>query len=212
MKQLKHLTIATGIVLLLLSLPLISTFQLSARENDNSQYAAEKPRSNLFQVVENEAWQYAAIAPPGLMQQVKKENLNPNALVDPGRMQILKIQLPGQAAPLFLINSRIIYECPPTGCDAYTEPLCGSAGCAYFAYRKEGNSYRRVFKEYLKDLLPPDLPFLRVSTQLSQGLPCLEFTELPDVVDGSKIRVSRFCSNGHKYVLTHQEYQSLPKN
>lgn len=152
-----------------------------------------------FEAVDN--WQPAALAaPPGLMEQVVRENIKGEWLGDPGRMSIVKIQEPGQQIPLYLINTRIQRECPPRGCDPLQEPLCGSAGCAYFGYIQNGKSYRQVFSEYLKSSLPPEVPFLRVSKQLASGLPCLAFAELPNVMNADSLQIKHFCYNGNKYL------------
>lgn len=155
-------------------------------------------------------WQPAAsAAPPGLMEQVVRENIKGEWLGDPGRMSIVKIQEPGQQKPFYTINSRIQYECPPRGCDPLQDPLCGSAGCAYFGYIQDGKSYLQVFNEYLKSSLPPEVPFMRVSKQLSSGLPCLEFAELPNV-DAKLLQIKRFCYNGHQYEEKGKSKKLLP--
>ncbi len=157
-------------------------------------------------------WQPAALAaPPGLMTQVVKENIRGEWLGDPGRMSIIKLQEPGQQKLLYLINTRIIRECPPRGCDPLQDPLCGSAGCAYFGYVQSGKSYRQVFNEYLKSSLPPDVPFMRVSKQLSSGLPCLEFAELPNTM-ADLLQIKRFCYNGSKYTEKGKSKQPLLSN
>lgn len=157
-------------------------------------------------------WQPAALAaPPGLMEQVVKENIRGEWLGDPGRMSIMKLQEPGQQKPLYLIDTHIIRECPPRGCDPLQDPLCGSAGCAYFGYIQSGKSYRQVFNEYLKSLLPPDVPFLRVSKQLSSGLPCLEFAELPKM-NADSLQIKRFCYNGNKYTEKGKSKEPLPND
>ncbi len=146
-------------------------------------------------------WQPAALsAPPGLMEQVVRENIEGEWLGDPGRMQILKVQGTDQRKPLYLIDSKIQHECPPRGCDPLQDPLCGSAGCAYLGYIEDGKSYRQVFNEYLKSSLPPGVPFLRVSKQLNSGFPCLEFTELTNVMDADSLQITRFCYKKNKYI------------
>ena len=163
-----------------------------------------------FRAVNN--WQPAALAAPsGLMEQVVRENIKGEWLGDPGRMSILKIQEPGQQKPLYLIDSHILRDCSPRGCDPLQDPLCGSAGCAYFGYIQNGKTYRQVFNKYLKSLLPPDVPFLRVSKQLSSGLPCLEFAELPNTLADS-LQIRRFCYNKNKYEERGVIKQSLPNN
>jgi hypothetical protein len=92
------------------------------------------------EAVATDNWQPAALAaPPGLMEQVVKENIRGEWLGDPGRMSIMKLQEPGQQKLLYLINTRIIRDCPPRGCDPLQDPLCGSAGCAYFGYVQDEN-------------------------------------------------------------------------
>lgn len=203
MKRIKYLlvfSILTGTILLLMRL--LGNYYVSAEENNARPHLIRTVTPELMQPVKDDAWQYGAlVASPSLMQQVKNENFPPDAPVAPGRMQVLKLQHPGQIAPLFFISSRLQYECPPTGCSSYAEPLCGTAGCAYFGYLQEGNFSRRIFSEYLKDLLPPGVPFLRVSNQLSSGLPCLEFAELTNVASADSLQISRFCYNGKEYAL-----------
>lgn len=163
-----------------------------------------------FPAVNN--WQPAALAaPPGLMEQVVRENIKGEWLGDPGRMSIMKIQEPGQQKPLYLIDSRIIRDCSPRGCDPLQDPLCGSAGCAHFGYIQDGKFYRQVFSEYFKSLLPPEVPFMRVSKQLSSGLPCLAFAELPNAMADS-LQIRRFCYNGKRYEEKGKFKESLPSN
>ena len=164
------------------------------------------------EAVATDNWQPAALAaPPGLMEQVVKENIRGEWLGDPGRMSIIKLQEPGQQKLLYLINTRIIRECPPRGCDPLQDPLCGSAGCAYFGYIQDGKSYRQVFNEYLKSSLPPDVPFMRVSKQLSSGLPCLEFAEMPKM-NADSLQIKRFCYNGNKYQENGKSIEPLLSN
>lgn len=159
-----------------------------------------------------QSWQPAALAaPPGLMEQVVKENIKGEWLGDPGRMSITKVQKPGQQIPLYLINSRILRDCSPRGCDPLQDPLCGTAGCAYFGYVQNGKTYRQVFNKYLKSSLPPNVPFMRVSKQLSSGLPCLEFAELPNM-NADSLEIKRFCYKGNKYGDNGKFKESLPSN
>lgn len=154
-------------------------------------------------------WQPAALAaPPGLMEQVVKEHIKGEWLGDPGRMRVIKIQQSGQQNPLYLINTRIIHDCPPQGCNPLQDPLCGRAGCAYLGYVQNGKSYRQVFNEYLNSLLPPEVPFMRVSNQLASGLPCLQFTQLENTMS-DRLRLSRFCYDGRIYKRVDE---SLQKN
>lgn len=163
-----------------------------------------------YKFVARTDWNYAAkAAPPGLMEQVVKENIKGEWLGDPGRMRIMKIQEPGQQKPLYLIDSHIQHKCPPRGCDPSLDPLCGSAGCAHFGYIQDGKSYRQVFNEYLKSLLAPGVPFLRVSNQLSSGLPCLEFAVFHNISSADSLRINRFCYDGQKYVLRKKSEEAL---
>ena len=149
----------------------------------------------------NGDWQYAAkVAPPGLMAQVAKDNIKAAWLGDPNRMKVLEIQVANQKSPLYLIDSRVQYECPPIGCEPTLDPLCSSSGCAYLGYVQENKAYRRVFSQYFKSSLTPDVNFIRVSKQLNQGLPCLEFRELPKPKTG-RVQVSQYCFDEQQYLL-----------
>lgn len=147
------------------------------------------------------SWEYAAkVAPPELMQKVLEENVSDDWLGDPRRMKVIKLKIRGQKNNLYLVNTRVQYECPPSGCSPLADPLCGSSGCAYLGYIQRGNSYHRVFNEYLKSILPPKVSFLEVSDRLTLGLPCLRFTELSDLAT-NKLQISKFCYNGNNYKL-----------
>lgn len=92
------------------------------------------------EAVATDNWQPAALAaPPGLMEQVVKENIRGEWLGDPGRMSILKLQEPGQQKPLYLINTRIIRECPPRGCDPLQNPSVAVLVVPTSAMSKMGN-------------------------------------------------------------------------
>ncbi len=157
-----------------------------------------------FQPVNN--WQPAALAaPPGLMEQVVKENIKGEWLGDPGRMSIMKIQEPGQQNPLYLINSRIIRDCSPRGCDPLEILSVVVLVAPTLVISKMVNPIAK-FLTNTKFLLPPDVPFMRVSKQLSSGLPCLAFAELPNTMADS-LQIRRFCYKGNKY-----EEKVNPKN
>ncbi len=157
--------------------------------------------SEQWKVVSGSDWQYATkVAPSGLMQKVVQENISESWLGDPGRMTVVKFQTPKQKTNFYLINTKVQYECPPIGCSSFANPLCGSAGCAYLIYAQEGNFYRRVFSEYFKNALPPEVPFLRASNQSASGLPCLEFTEFPNF-QVSELKSSKYCYNGSNFTL-----------
>ncbi len=149
----------------------------------------------------NKDWQYAAkVAPSGLMAQVAEDNIKDAWLGDPNRMKVLKIQVLNQKSPLYLIDSRVQYKCPPIGCEPTLDPLCSSSGCAYLGYVQEDKAYRRVLSQYFKSSLTPDIDFIRVSKQLNQGLPCLEFRELPKLKTG-RVQVSQYCFDEQQYLL-----------
>ncbi len=171
--------------------------------------------SEQWKVVSRSDWQYATkVAPPGLMQKVVQENISESWIGDPGRMTVVKLQTPKQKTNFYLIDTQVQDKCPPSGCNSFADPLCGSAGCAYLIYAQEGNSYRRVFSEYFKNALPPGVPFLRVSNQLKSGLPCLEFTEFPNSQVG-ELKSSKYCFNGTKFTLVDSKihpYSEQAKN
>ncbi len=168
--------------------------------------------------ISSQQWQRSAIAaPPGLMQQMAKENLNPrfwqersDAQAQLDMMKVLKLQAADQRLPLYLINTRTQYQCPPSGCRSYAGPLCGAAGCAYIGYIPAGKTYQRVFAQYLDSRLPPGVPFFQVSQQLVHGFPCLQFSQLPNGMRAETIQVSQFCFNGQEYVLTPSVDPSAP--
>lgn len=164
--------------------------------------------SEQWKVVNGSDWQYATkVAPPGLIQKVVQENIAESWLGDPGRMKIVRFQTLKQKTNFYLINTKVQDKCPPSGCNSFANPLCGSAGCAYLIYAQEDNSYRRVFSEYFKGVLPPEVPFLRVSNQLVSGLPCLEFTELINLTS-SNLKARKFCYNGKSFSLVGSETRS----
>jgi hypothetical protein len=168
-----------------------------------------------FEVKNN--WEYAAeVAPPNLMEQVLKDNLDPksNWVGDPKRFQVIKINYLGQKSPLYLIDPKIYYECPKDkGCNLdllrLYYPFCGATGgCSYFAYIEENGTYRPVFQQLIWRLSAND--FFKVSRQLYQGFPaCFELTGydsntklqgLPRIKE-DQVFVSRYCYNGSQYIL-----------
>ena len=165
--------------------------------------------SEQWKVVSRSDWQYVAkVAPPGLMQKVVQENIAESWLGDPGRMKIVRFQTPKQKTNFYLINTKVQDKCPSNGCSSFADPLCGSAGCAYFIYVQEGNSYRKVLSEYFKNVLPPKVPFLRVSNQLGSGFPCLEFTELINLTS-SNLKSRKFCYSGKNFSLVGSKTRSF---
>lgn len=159
---------------------------------------SQTPQSLTFEVRSD--WQYAArSAPQNLMQQVAKENLEDEWLGDPNRMKIVTVYLPQQKSALYLIDTRVQYECPPIGCDPVLDPLCDRSGCTFLGYIEADKSYRRVFSERLNSALIPEKNFLSVSQQLVQDMPCLKFNEKIKAADRPSA-TSQYCFDGKKYV------------
>lgn len=157
-------------------------------------------------------WEIAAnVVPPALMEQVVQDNLTPTWIGDPGRMKAIKVSVKGQAYPLYVINPQITPPRLVTTIDPSLSPLCGTAGCKYLAYIEESGKYRQIFDKYLKDKLPPDIPFLRVAKSSSMGLPCLEFTQYPDPLRGTTLISTRYCYNGQSYVPQETSRKSVPQ-
>lgn len=147
-------------------------------------------------------WRHAAeTAPPGLMEQMVQENINPNDPVNPGQMRIWKIQHSGQPEPIYLIDARIAN--PATS--SQPNPLCGASGCAFFGYARQGNGYRRVFASYLDPRLPPNVPLFELANRLSHQLPVLKVNQLM----GNQIHQLTLTFNGQMYEVT--ETQVLPQ-
>lgn len=158
-------------------------------------------------------WELAArAAPPDLMEQVVQENIDPSWIGDPNRMQVIKIAVAGQRHPVYVINPQVVSPKSIRTIDPSMSPLCGTAGCAYLGYIEEGGTYRRIFQQYLKDKLPPGTTFLKVGGGLTNGLPCLEFTEYPEPPNGKSLAVTRYCYNGREYVPQEKKLRALPQN
>jgi hypothetical protein len=52
---------------------------------------------------------------------------------------------------------------------------------------------------------------MRVSKQLSSGLPCLEFAEMPKM-NADSLQIKRFCYNGNKYKENGKSIEPLLSN
>lgn len=165
-----------------------------------------------YQGLDEGAWQYALhSAPLGLMEQVEAE-FPPEVAINPNRMKVLHVQQPNQSIPLYIINSRLQYECPPTGCSDAANPLCGWKGtCTYFAYLQERNSYRRVLRDEFNPFFPPEVkePFLSLSDRPIQGLPCLRFSEMRSSMSAQEISRRMFCYDGSNYISVANEIVPL---
>lgn len=116
-------------------------------------------------------WQLASnVAPKALLTQVMQDNVNPKIPFDPGQMRVLKWQQRGQPQPLYLIETRLA--------EAAEQPLCGAAGCAFFAYRPDPQGFEQVWSAYLDPHLPPNRALLEPTGDLAQGLPVLSVNQL----------------------------------
>ena len=148
-------------------------------------------------------WQLAnQVAPTGLMAQVGRENLQPGAAIDLGRMKVWKLQQSQQPQPLYLIDTRIMNEAAQPNAN----PLCGALGCAFLGYLPtHGNQYQRVLNLYLNPLLPPDVPLLQPMPKLQSGLPCLLVHQL----EHQQLRLFKLCWNGRIYEVV--DSSLLPK-
>ena len=144
-------------------------------------------------------WQLASEgAPPGLMQQVQTDALQPNAWVDVGQMYIWRIQQPNQAQPLYLIDSR-------TG-QASESPLCGALGCAFFGYISTESGFQQVYAAYLDPHLPPDTELFEPLESQANGLPQLRLYQL----EHPQLHAFTLTFDGHRYTVADVNYRPLP--
>jgi hypothetical protein len=146
-------------------------------------------------------WKPASqIAPPGLLEQVVRENIQPGVFIDARAMKLWKIHPTKSRQALYLIDTRIA-----KGGVSQKNPLCGAAGCVFLAYTQSGDRYQRVLNTYLNPLLPPGVPLIQPASELQSGLPCLLVNQL----ENQKIRASKLCLNGRNYEVV--ESHLLPK-
>jgi hypothetical protein len=144
-------------------------------------------------------WQLGrTVAPPELLEQIAQDNLNPEFLVDPGQMRILKIQQSRQAQPLYLIDARLGQSAP--------QPLCGAAGCVFWGYRPTKSGFQKVFAAYLNPHLPPGTPLLKPLPILENGLPQLTIHQL----DGSVLQHLTLAFDGQSYAIAQVDYLPVP--
>ena len=116
-------------------------------------------------------WRLAQeVAPLPLLSQMLADNLSPNFPVDPGQMQMWKVQVVGQRQPLYLVDSRVEGR--------EMQPLCGAIGCAFFAYIPQNKDFQRVLATYLNPHVPPDRSLIKPTTTLDNGLPRLLVNQL----------------------------------
>ena len=141
------------------------------------------------------SWQLARkAAPPALLTQVMADNLHPDVTVDVGQMSVLKLQQAGQTQPLYLIDARLV--------DSETQPLCGAAGCALFAYIRTQSGFRQVLATYLDPHLPSDQTLLQPTGDLHQGLPTLVALQLVE----SDLQQITLAFDGQTYAVDRLDY------
>ena len=116
-------------------------------------------------------WQLAQdVAPLPLLSQMMQDNLSPTFPVDPGQMQMWKVQVAGQRQPLYLVDSRVE--------GSETQPLCGAIGCAFFGYIPYDIGFQRVLATYLNPHVPPGRSLIEPTTTVEHGLPRLVVNQL----------------------------------
>lgn len=151
---------------------------------------------------EQSGWKPASqVAPPGLLEQIVRENIEPGIAIDARNMKLWKIQPPKAKQALYLIDTRVA-----RGGTSQDNPLCGAGGCVFLAYTQvSGDRYQRVLQTYLNPLLPPEVPLIKPAPELQSGLPCLLVNQL----ENRKIRTFKLCLNGTNYAVV--ESHLLPK-
>jgi hypothetical protein len=116
-------------------------------------------------------WQLAHdMAPLPLLSQMMQDNLSPTFPVDPGQMQMWKVQVAGQRYPLYLVDSRV------KGIEM--QPLCGAIGCAFFGYTPQDAGFQRVLATYLNPHVPPGRSLIELTMTIDNGLPGLVVNQL----------------------------------
>lgn len=116
-------------------------------------------------------WRLAQeVAPLPLLSQIMQDNLSPTFPVDPGQMQMWKVQVAGQRQPLYLVDSRV------EGIEI--QPLCGAIGCAFFGYIPQDIGFQRVLATYLNPHVPPGRSLIEPTTTVEHGLPRLVVNQL----------------------------------
>ena len=116
-------------------------------------------------------WRLAQeVAPLPLLSQMMQDNLSPTFPVDPGQMQIWKVQVAGQRQPLYLVDSRVEGR--------EMQPLCGAIGCAFFAYIPQNIDFQRVLATYLNPHVLPGRSLIEPTPTVDNGLPRLVVNQL----------------------------------
>lgn len=117
------------------------------------------------------SWRLAQdVAPLPLLSQLMQDNLSPTFRVDPGQMQMWKLQVEGQRQPLYLVDSGVE--------GSETQPLCGAIGCAFFGYIPQDAGFQRVLATYLNPHVPPGRDLIEPTTTVDNGLPQLIVNQL----------------------------------
>ena len=141
------------------------------------------------------SWKLAReAAPSDLLTQVVADNFHPDITVDAGQMSVLKLQQAGQSQPLYLIDARLV--------DSETQPLCGAAGCAMFAYIRDQSGFRQVLATYLDPHLQPGQTLLQPTGDLHQGLPTLVAMQLVE----ADLQQITLAFDGQTYVIDRLDY------
>lgn len=145
------------------------------------------------------SWQLAReVAPAALLTQMMQDNVNPETPFDPGQMRVLKWQQRGQPQPLYLVDAHLS--------EVTEQPLCGAAGCAFFAYRPDQKGFQRISSTYLNPHLPPNFVLLEPTGDLAQGLPVLLVNQLVE----AGLQQLKLNFDGQTYVTAQLDY--LPLN
>ncbi|MEO0537718.1 MAG: hypothetical protein AAF215_28130 [Cyanobacteria bacterium P01_A01_bin.123] len=146
-------------------------------------------------------WQSASHAPSKLLDQVVSDNLPSDLSIDATQMQVWEIQLAGQPAPLYLIDTRVADNAE----DPAGNPLCGALGCAFFGYVLTDGNYEKVLDAYFKPELPPEVPLFELAEALQNDLPVLKVNQL----EGDQIQQFTLVFNNGQY--ENVEIQTLPQ-
>jgi hypothetical protein len=140
-------------------------------------------------------WKLAAdAAPPGLVAQIQAEMLSPKYAAETGKMKLWEIEISGQQHSLYVINAQTANLVKPNA-----NPLCGDAGCAFFAYIPTGKEqYQQVWNAYLNVHLPPKVILFEVPDTLRNGMPVLKINQL----QGRRVQQLHLTYNGQTYEVT----------
>lgn len=118
-------------------------------------------------------WTTIPDPPAGLIEQAIAENST--IPFEPAEVTIETVQTPGQKTLLYLI-------------DFHNPHVCGATGCLHVGYIPHETGFQQVLGVYLTD------SNIKVSNQLQNGLPCLNFTIPPN-------DSATWCYDGSKYEI-----------